>query len=136
MFNILVVDDHSLIRKGVWYILSQTKDLRVTGEASSAEEALDLVRTRRFDLIILDAVMPGRSGLDIIRDLRKTSPGIKIIVLSMYNERQIALRSYKEGADAFVCKSQTDGTLIPAIRDVLAGKRFVSGKLRTTWWIF
>jgi len=126
MKSVLVADDHSLIRKGICYILSQTEDLRVRGEAATAEEALELVRVESFDLVILDAIMPGRGGLDVIRDLRKVDPKLKIIVLSIYTEKQLARRSYKEGADAFICKNKTDGTLIPAIRTILAGKRFVT----------
>lgn len=126
MKKILIADDHNLIRQGVIYILSKTEDLRVSAEASTAEEALEAVRKQPFDLVLLDVIMPGRSGLDIIRELQAEQPGIKVIILSMCDEEQMAIRSFKEGADGFICKKNTEETLIPAIRTVLGGHRFVS----------
>ncbi len=124
--QILVVDDHSLIRKGITYLLDQTEDLRVVAEASSAEEALSLVHARQYDLVILDAIMPGRGGIDVIKDMRCAQPGIRIIILSMYNEEQIALNAYKEGASGFISKKDSETTLIPAIRTVLSGQRYIT----------
>lgn len=124
--SILVVDDHSLIRMGIRQLLSETSDLRVSAEASSAEEALEKARATCFDAIILDIILPGRGGLEIIRDLKALHPGCKIIALSSFAEDQLAIRCYREGADAYICKGDSEKTLVPAIRTTLSGRRFVS----------
>jgi len=86
VIRILVADDHGLVRRGIAQIASESRDIVVAGEASTGEEALELVKHGDFDVVVLDIAMPGRGGLDVIRDIREAKPGIKVIILSMYSE--------------------------------------------------
>ena len=104
MIRILVVDDHSVVRQGIKQIVADSPDIRIVGEAASGQEALELVRSRSFDLIILDISMPGQSGLDILRELMAAAPALKVIILSMYPEEQYAIRSLRDGASAYLTK--------------------------------
>jgi len=98
----------------------------VTGEAGDGQEALDLVRARDFDVVVLDLSMPGRGGLEILRELKTAKPGIKIIVLTMYPEEQYAIRCLRDGASAYLTKGSAPEELIQAIRVVAQGKRFIT----------
>ena len=126
MIRLLVADDHGLVRRGIAQIVSESDDITVAGEASSGEEALELSRTGRFDVVILDIVMPGRGGLDVIRDIRAARPGIKVIILSMYSEEQYAVRSLRDGASAFLTKTSADSELLTAIHAVASGRRYIT----------
>jgi two-component system, NarL family, invasion response regulator UvrY len=129
VIRVLVADDHGLIRQGIVRIVSETKDMAVTGEASTGEEALLLVGRDHFDVVILDIAMPGRGGLDVIRDIRAASPGIKVIILSMYSEEQYAIRSLRDGALAYLTKTRADSELVTAIRRVAAGHRYITAEV-------
>jgi DNA-binding NarL/FixJ family response regulator len=126
VIRVLVADDHGIVRRGIAAILSASPDIAVEGEAGSGEEALELARNAPFDVAILDVSMPGRGGLDVIRDIRAARPGIKIIVLSMYSEEQFAVRSLRDGASAYLTKSSADGELVNAIHAVAAGRRYIT----------
>jgi DNA-binding NarL/FixJ family response regulator len=126
MIRLLVADDHGLIRRGIAQIVSECQDIVVAGEASSGEEALELARSGEYDVVLLDIAMPGRGGLDVIRDLRATRPGIKVIILSMYSEEQYAVRSLRDGASAFLTKAKADAELITAIHTVASGRRYIT----------
>ncbi len=114
------------MRRGIVAIASSCPDIAVTGEAGSGEEALELARKEPFDVVVLDISMPGRGGLDVIRDLRAARPGIKVIVLSMHSEEQFAVRSLRDGASAYLTKSSADGELVDAIRAVASGRRYIT----------
>ena len=114
------------MRRGIVAIASSSPDIAVTGEAESGEEALELARKEPFDIVVLDISMPGRGGLDVIRDLRAARPGIKVIVLSMHSEEQFAVRSLRDGASAYLTKSSADGELVDAIRAVASGRRYIT----------
>ena len=121
MIRLLVADDHGIVRRGIEEIVSRSGDIVVAGEASTGEEALDLVRNDQFDIVILDISMPGRGGLDVIKDLRAAKPGLKVIILSMYSEEQYAVRSLRDGASAFLTKTSAEGELVEAIHAVAGG---------------
>jgi DNA-binding NarL/FixJ family response regulator len=129
VIKVLVADDHGLIRHGIARIVSETEDIAVTGEASTGEEALERVKDCEFDVVILDIAMPGRGGLDVIRDIRAARAGIKIIILSMYSEEQYAVRSLRDGASAYLTKSKADEELVTAIRAVAAGHRYITAEV-------
>jgi two-component system, NarL family, invasion response regulator UvrY len=124
MIRILVVDDHSVVRKGVKQIVADGEGMEVTAEAASGAEALALVRAQSFDVVILDIAMPGRGGLDILRDLRAERTAPKVIVLSMHSEEQYAIRSLREGASAYLSKGGTPEELQQAIHEVAAGRKY------------
>jgi len=126
LIRILIVDDHGIVRKGLIQILAEHPGMLVAGEASSGQEALDLVSTRDFDVAILDIAMPGRGGLDILKTLKAQKPSLKVIMLSMYSEEQYAIRSLRDGASAYITKANATDELVKAIEIVANGKRFIT----------
>ena len=126
MIRILIADDHSVVRQGLQQIVSERTDMTVAGQAASGQEALDLVRENEFDVAIIDIAMPGRGGLDILRDLRATRPDMRVIVLSMYSEEQYAVRSLRDGASAYLTKTSAPDELLLAIETVAAGRRYIT----------
>jgi len=126
VIRILVVDDHSVVRQGIKQIVADSPDIEIVGEAASGQEALDLVRARAFDVVILDIAMPGRGGLDVLRELKAEKPALKVVVLSMYPEEQYAIRSLRDGASAYLTKGSPPEELILAIRTVASGKRYIT----------
>ena len=126
MIRILLADDHAVVRKGLRQIVEEDNDMQVTGEAQNGEEALSLVRSTTFDVVILDISMPGRGGLDVLRDLKAEPRAPKVIVLSMYPEEQYAIRSLRDGASAYLTKNCPPEELLLAVRTVSAGKRYIT----------
>jgi DNA-binding NarL/FixJ family response regulator len=127
--RILLVDDHAILRAGLKRILQDEFAAATLGEAGDAEEALALMRSAPWDVVVLDISLPGRSGLDVLPDIRRERPAAKIVVLSSFGDPQFAVRSLREGAGAFLTKERAARELIDAIRAVLAGRRFVGGEL-------
>ncbi|MFN8010894.1 MAG: response regulator transcription factor [Holophagaceae bacterium] len=129
MLKILLADDHSILRSGLRKILEgEFPDAQVL-EAGTAEEALERVRAEALDLVVLDVSLPGRSGLDILPDLRAAQPRLPVLVLSMYGEQQFAVRALKAGAAAYLTKEHAADELIRAIRTVLSGRRYIGASL-------
>lgn len=129
MIRVLIADDHAILRRGLKEILVRELKEVVCGEAEDAQQVLDLVRKQVWDLVILDVSMPGRSGLDVIRDLKPLQPKLPVLVLSMHPEDQYAKRVLKAGASGYMNKESAPEELIKAIRRVLAGGRYVSPAL-------
>jgi two-component system, NarL family, invasion response regulator UvrY len=128
-FEVLVVDDHSIIREGLRKILADTDDLIVAGEAANGNAALDKVRERDWDLLILDMSMPGRSGLELLKLIKIERPHLPILVFSMHQEEQYAVRAIRAGAAGYLSKEGDSELLLPAIRKVVNGGVFISAKL-------
>jgi len=126
MIRILIADDHSIVRQGLKQIVSECPGMVVAGEAASGQEVLDLVRKSDFDIAIVDIAMPGRGGLEILKDLKAEKPSLKVIVLSMYSEEQYAIRSLRDGASAYLTKASAPDELVQAIRTVAEGKRYIT----------
>jgi two-component system invasion response regulator UvrY len=126
MIRILIADDHSIVRQGLKQIVSECPGMVVAGEAASGQEVLDLVRKRDFDVAIVDIAMPGRGGLEILKDLKAEKPLMKVMVLSMYSEEQYAIRSFRDGASAYLTKASAPDELVQAIRTVAKGKRYIT----------
>jgi two-component system invasion response regulator UvrY len=124
--RILIADDHRLVRKGIAQIIEESPGMEVAGEAGDGQEALDFVRAKTLDVVILDIAMPVRGGLDVLREMKAAKPDLKIIVLSMYPEEQYAIRSFRDGASAYLTKGSAPEELIQAIRTVAAGKRYIT----------
>ncbi len=129
MTNILVVDDHTLIRKGLKQLLEDSPDLKVTGEAESGIQAVSMMRTHPFDLILLDINLPDMHGIEVLKRFKSERPELKIIILSMYPEEQYGVRALKAGAMGYINKQSASDTLISAIRQVLSGKKYISESL-------
>jgi DNA-binding NarL/FixJ family response regulator len=129
MTRILVADDHPLLRSGLRQVLAQEPDLMVAGEAEDSEQVLQCVEQESWDIVILDITMPGRSGLDVLRDLRKKRPDLPVLVLSMHAEDQFAVRAIKAGANGYISKDNAATEVVRAIRKILTGKKYVSPRL-------
>lgn len=126
MIEILIADDHAIVRRGLKQILAETQDIVVAGEATNGRETLDLVHQRDWDVLVLDITMPGRSGLDILKDIRQFRPNLPVLVLSMHAEEQFATRMLKAGADGYLNKESAPEELVKAIYKVHSGGKYVS----------
>lgn len=124
--RILIADDHTLVREGLKQILAASPDLVVGGEAGDGFEALTKIRAEAWDVLLLDMSMPGRSGVDLIRQIKGEKPQLPILVLSMYKEDEYAIRTIRAGAAGYLCKDSASVQLISAIRKVAAGGHFIS----------
>ncbi|MBI4660758.1 MAG: response regulator transcription factor [Verrucomicrobia bacterium] len=129
--KIFVVDDHAVLREGLVAQINREADLVVCGEASDARQALARVQELAPDLVVADITLPGRNGLELIRDLRALRPGLPILVLSMHDESLFAERVLRAGGRGYVSKQQSGQQLIEAIRRVLSGKIYVSEDVST-----
>lgn len=129
MINILVVDDHALIRKGIKLLLEGRADMRVTGEAETGVQAINMLRTGDFDLVLLDISLPDKNGMDVLKQIKAEQPSVKTIVLSMHPEEQYGLRAMKAGAAGFINKQTAPEQLISAILKVISGKKVISEAL-------
>jgi len=125
----MVADDHAIVREGVKQILAETSDIVVGGEAANAQEVLEQVQKDEWDLVLLDIAMPGRGGLDILKQLKGEKPELPVLMLSMYPEEQYAVRALKAGACGYLTKASAPEELIAAIRKVSQGGRYVSSSL-------
>jgi two-component system invasion response regulator UvrY len=127
--KILLVDDHAIVRRGVRHLLIESWPTAVFGDATTAQEALELVWKEPWSVVILDITMPDRSGLDIIGELREAQPKMPVLVLSMHAEEQFALRMFKSGASGYVTKDTLLEDLTLAVEKMLAGGRYLSPSL-------
>ena len=127
--EVLVVDDHAIIRDGLRKILADTDDLIVAGEAANGNAALDKVRERDWCLVVLDISMPGRNGLELIKLMKAERPKMPILIFSMHHEEQYAVRAIRAGASGYLSKEGDTELLLPAMRRVAAGGVFISPKL-------
>jgi two-component system invasion response regulator UvrY len=129
MIKILIADDHAVVRQGVQYILrNEFKEVEF-GEALNAEEVLDKVREQTWNLVILDIKMPGKSGLNILEQLKHGHPNLPVFVLSMYPEEQYAMRLLKSGASGYMNKENAPEELVRAVRKILSGGVYISPSL-------
>ncbi|MDO8464161.1 MAG: response regulator transcription factor [Gallionella sp.] len=129
MINILVVDDHALIRKGLKMLLEEGPDLHIAGEAETGLQAINMVREQHFDLVLLDISLSDKHGIDVLKQIKAEQPDVKIIVLSMYPEEQYGVRALKAGAMGYINKQSAPEKLIGAIQQVISGKKYISAPL-------
>lgn len=126
MVKVLIADDHMMFREGLKQILSRQADIVVSDEAGNASELLEKVRGGDFDVILLDIAMPGRDGIDALKEIKQLKPGLSILILSMYPEDQYAVRAIKAGASGYLTKNRAGRELIAALRKVALGKKYIS----------
>jgi DNA-binding NarL/FixJ family response regulator len=129
MIRLLIADDHAVVRRGLKEILTAESDMVLVGEARSGPELLALARKERVDVVVLDITMPGRSGLEVLKELRQELPRVRILVLSMHPEDQYAVRALRAGAAGYLTKESAPDELVKAIRRIVAGGRYVSASL-------
>jgi two-component system, NarL family, invasion response regulator UvrY len=126
MYKFLIVEDHNIFRQGVKKIISDEFEEVLFCEAANSAEALTKLNKETWDLVILDINMPGRSGLDLIHDVKSFNPGIPVLVLSMYEEDQMALRALKAGASGYLTKTRAAEDMIFAITRILEGNDYIN----------
>ena len=127
--KILIADDHPIVRAGFKQVISETQDMIVEDEASNGQEVLNLIHKKDYDIILLDISMPGRSGLEIIKDLKTIKPKIPVMILSIYPEEQYAIRALRAGASGYMTKASAPHELISAIRKICQGGKYISAAL-------
>ena len=127
--EILVVDDHVVVREGLKRILHECDDCIVAAEAGTVADALARLRRRAFDLVLLDISLPERTGFELLKTIKKESPGLPVLVLSAYAEDHYAVRAFKEGADGYLNKQSAMDSLIGAIRKVASGGKYLTPAL-------
>jgi DNA-binding NarL/FixJ family response regulator len=121
MIRILVADDHAIVREGLKQIIARHADLAVAGEAANGNDVLRLVREQEWDVLVTDMSMPGRNGLELIKLVKQARPQLPVLVLSMYDEEQYAVRAIRAGASGYLNKESASDQLVVAIRKIAAG---------------
>jgi DNA-binding NarL/FixJ family response regulator len=129
MIRILVADDHSVVRQGVKQILADLSDMAVCDEAQNGSETLEKVLQNDYDVVLLDISMPGRSGLEVLEDIKNQRPKLAVLILSMHPEEQYAVRALRAGASGYLTKASAPQELIGAIRKVAGGGKYVTSSL-------
>ena len=127
--KILITDDHAVVRSGLRQILAEEFTRAEFGEATNAQEAIDRVWKENWDVVVLDITMPGRSGLEVLKEIKKSRPKLPVLVLSMHPEDQFAVRLLKIGASGYMTKESAPNELVGAVKKVMAGGRYVSPSL-------
>jgi len=127
--EVLLADDHAIIRDGLKKILADTEDMVVAGEAMNGHAALDLVRERNWGLVVLDLSMPGRSGVELIKLINTERPQCPVLIFSMHPEEQYAVRALRAGASGYLSKEGDSDLILPALRKVAAGGVYFSSRV-------
>jgi len=129
MIRIIIADDHAIVREGLKQIVSEVGDITVTGEAGDADQLMVLLAKDTCDLVILDISMPGKSGMEALKDLKSLFPSLPVLILSMYSEDQYGIRALKAGAAGFLKKVSAPDELVTAIRKIVSGGRYINEAL-------
>jgi DNA-binding NarL/FixJ family response regulator len=129
MIRIVLADDHTIVREGLKQLLGGAGDMQVVGDAKDGYEVMERVRTLEFDLLLLDMSMPGKSGIELIKQVRAEKPKLRILVLSMHEEHQYAVRALRAGAAGYLTKESASRALVEAIRKVASGGAFISAEV-------
>jgi two-component system response regulator NreC len=125
VIKVVVVDDHAVVRSGLRLLLDAHEDIEVVGEAGSAEDAIFRARALKPDVILLDVVMPGASGIDVLPELLRESPQTKVLVLSMQDDPSYVREAFDAGASGYVLKEAADEEVVSAVREIAKGGRYV-----------
>jgi DNA-binding NarL/FixJ family response regulator len=126
MTRVLIADDHALVRDGLRHILRGASGFEVAGEASDSATTVALARSTPADVLVLDLSMPGRNGIDLIKQIKDEHPALRILVLTMHAEQQYAVRAFKAGASGYLTKESASAELVAAVTKVAAGGVYVS----------
>ena len=129
MLNVIIADDHAILREGLRGILAATDDLKVIGEAGNHAEIMKLLRSQRCDILLLDIAMPGKNGIDTLKQVKSEWPALPVLMLSMYPEDQYAVRALKAGASGYLTKASAPDQLVEAIRQVTRGRKYITPEL-------
>lgn len=124
--NVIIADDHAILRAGLRQILTETEDIAVIGEAQNAAEAIQLSRNPNAHVLLLDISLPDRSGIEALKYIKKENPQIAVLMLSMHREDQYAVRALKGGASGYLCKQSASSELVNAIHTVVKNKKYIT----------
>jgi len=128
MTRIVIVDDHTVVRRGISQILSDNDDMEVVGEAANAGDMMQVLRSVGCDVLVLDISMPGKNGLDALKSVRKEWPRLQVLMLSMYPEDQFAMRAFRAGA-AYLTKHSPPEKVVEAVRRLASGKKYITPEI-------
>lgn len=127
--KIIIVDDHELIREGLKKVTARESDIEVIGEASDSDELFQLLDKHEVDIVLLDISLPGRSGIDIITDIKVQAPNTKILILTMHPEDRFAVQALRAGASGYITKNNASKSLVGALRKINDGRKYISSNL-------
>ncbi len=136
MINVLIADDHTVVRQGLKQILSSDPQLSVIAEAADGNEVLSALESLKVDALVLDITMPGRNGLDVLKEVKRRRPTLPVLVLSMHPEDQFAIRILRAGAAGYITKESAPEELVGALRKVCSGGKYVSPQLAERLAVF
>lgn len=129
MIRLVIADDHAIVREGLKRIVGDVADMQIAGEAADGTEVMQRVRELDFDVLVMDLSMPGRSGMELIKLVKAEKPKLRILVLSMHQETQYAVRSIKSGASGYLTKESAPAQLEQAIRKIAGGGAYISAEV-------
>jgi two-component system invasion response regulator UvrY len=127
--KILIADDHAIVREGLKQIVAEEKDILVAGEAENSEQLMELLKKEKWNLVVLDINMPGKSGLEALKDIKLQYPELPVLILSMFSEDQYGIRAIKAGASGYLKKVSAPTELVTAIRKIVAGGKYINSSL-------
>jgi two-component system invasion response regulator UvrY len=127
--KILIADDHAIVREGLKQIVAEEKDILVAGEAENSEQLMELLNKEKWNLVVLDINMPGKSGLEALKDIKLQYPELPVLILSMFSEDQYGIRAIKAGASGYLKKVSAPTELVTAIRKIVAGGKYINSSL-------
>jgi two-component system, NarL family, invasion response regulator UvrY len=126
MIRVMIADDHAIVRQGLKQILSEIDDIVVAGEAETGFEAITIARQQVFDVMLLDISLPDRNGIEVLKQIKKDQPTLTVLMLSMHNESEFAIRAIKAGAAGYLNKQSAPVQLVTAIRQVASGHKYIT----------
>lgn len=129
MIRILICDDHAIVRQGLRQIIAEQQDMRAVAESGGYPDVMKQLRENEVDLLLLDISLPGKNGIDILKQVKKEFPKVTVLVLSMYPEDQYAVRAIRAGASGYLTKQSAADQLITAIRQISAGRKYITPEL-------
>ncbi len=129
MIRVVLADDHALVRSGVRRILESNPTLQVVGEAANGDEVLAKVAEGGFDVLLLDLTMPGRSGMELLKAVKEARPQLPVLILTMHQEEQYAMRAIRAGAAGYLTKDSAPELLVQAVQRVIGGRPFISPRV-------
>ncbi|MCW8804294.1 MAG: response regulator transcription factor [Ignavibacteriaceae bacterium] len=127
--KILIADDHAIVREGLKQIVAEEKDILVAGEAENSEQMMELLKKEKWSLVVLDINMPGKSGLEALKDIKLLYPELPVLILSMFSEDQYGIRALKAGASGYLKKVSAPTELVTAIRKIISGGKYINPAL-------
>ena len=127
--KIIVVDDHAVVRRGLIQILESMQEVNSVSEASSGNELIELLKEDEYDVVVLDISMPGKSGLDVLKEIKTIKQNISVLILSIHPEEQYAVRALKAGASGYITKDSAPEELVTAVQRIMGGRKYISQSL-------